>query len=122
MLNVADIEFKYTRGKGPGGQHKNKTSSCVVAKHLPSGIIVRVDGRDQHKNKAEAIKELEKRLVQKRDADKAKVRKARRDEKIKDHTIIRTYNIAGGIVTDHRTKKSAPVKQILAKGRLDLLR
>lgn len=32
----------FVRGNGPGGQSVNKTSNCVVLKHQPTGIIVKV--------------------------------------------------------------------------------
>ncbi|XP_060105181.1 mitochondrial translation release factor in rescue [Heteronotia binoei] len=40
-LNEADLEEQFVRGSGPGGQATNKTSNCVVLKHLPSGIVVK---------------------------------------------------------------------------------
>uniref|UniRef100_A0ABM5F2K7 Mitochondrial translation release factor in rescue isoform X1 n=2 Tax=Pogona vitticeps TaxID=103695 RepID=A0ABM5F2K7_9SAUR len=40
-LNEADLEEQLVRGSGPGGQATNKTSNCVVLKHLPSGIVVK---------------------------------------------------------------------------------
>jgi protein subunit release factor B len=42
-LNIReeDIIEKFIRAKGPGGQHINKTSSCVYLKHIPTGIEVK---------------------------------------------------------------------------------
>ncbi|XP_061458626.1 mitochondrial translation release factor in rescue isoform X2 [Rhineura floridana] len=40
-LNEDDLEEQFVRGSGPGGQATNKTSNCVVLKHLPSGIVVK---------------------------------------------------------------------------------
>ena len=36
-----DIEEHFVRSSGPGGQHVNKTSSCVQLVHRPTGISVR---------------------------------------------------------------------------------
>ena len=36
-----DVEEHFVRSSGPGGQHVNKTSSCVVLVHRPSGISVK---------------------------------------------------------------------------------
>lgn len=36
-LKEQDLEEQFVKGSGPGGQKINKTSSCVVLKHLPSG-------------------------------------------------------------------------------------
>nr|XP_046243455.1 mitochondrial translation release factor in rescue [Scatophagus argus] len=41
VLNEDDLEEQYVRGSGPGGQATNKTSNCVVLKHIPSGIVVK---------------------------------------------------------------------------------
>ena len=41
-LNEDEIEEKFIRGSGPGGQKINKTSSCVELKHIKTGIIVKV--------------------------------------------------------------------------------
>ncbi|KAJ8286249.1 hypothetical protein GJAV_G00036280 [Gymnothorax javanicus] len=40
-LNEAELEEHFVRGSGPGGQATNKTSNCVVLKHVPSGIVVK---------------------------------------------------------------------------------
>lgn len=36
-----DLEERFVRGSGPGGQSVNKTSNCVVLKHLPSAIVIK---------------------------------------------------------------------------------
>ncbi|OCT98380.1 hypothetical protein XELAEV_18010612mg, partial [Xenopus laevis] len=40
-LDEKDLEEQFVRGHGPGGQATNKTSNCVVLKHVPSGIVVK---------------------------------------------------------------------------------
>ncbi|CAM5162013.1 unnamed protein product [Eretmochelys imbricata] len=40
-LSETDLEEQFVRGDGPGGQATNKTSNCVVLKHIPSGIVVK---------------------------------------------------------------------------------
>lgn len=40
-IRDADLEEKFTRGSGKGGQKVNKTNNCVCLKHLPSGIVVK---------------------------------------------------------------------------------
>jgi hypothetical protein len=47
------------RASGPGGQKRNKTSSAVRIRHLPSRLIVIAEeSRSQHENRARAIKRL----------------------------------------------------------------
>ncbi len=116
-----DITFRYTRGQGPGGQRKNKVETCVIATHGPTGLIVRVDGRSRHQNRRKAIKLLEKRVRGLADAKRAKQRKARRDYVIRNETRVRTYDYSRDLVTDHRTDKTASIKDILEKAKLDKL-
>lgn len=62
-LREEDLEERFARGSGPGGQHRNKTDSCVVLTHLPTGIEVRIDGRSQWQNRQEARAEMVRRLA-----------------------------------------------------------
>lgn len=41
VLNEDDLEEKFVRGSGPGGQAVNKTSNCVVLRHIPTNVIVK---------------------------------------------------------------------------------
>ncbi|XP_068617204.1 mitochondrial translation release factor in rescue [Brachionichthys hirsutus] len=41
VLNEDELAEQFVRGSGPGGQATNKTSNCVVLKHLPSGLVVK---------------------------------------------------------------------------------
>src|SRR5438309_7471167 len=51
------------RASGPGGQKRNKTSSAVRIRHLPSGLIVIAEeSRSQHENRAKALKRLRQAL------------------------------------------------------------
>jgi len=58
------------RASGPGGQKRNKTSSAVRLRHLPSGLIVIAEeSRSQHENRARALRRLRQALyLQIRDA------------------------------------------------------
>ncbi|XP_071776507.1 mitochondrial translation release factor in rescue [Centroberyx gerrardi] len=41
VLHEDDLDEQFVRGSGPGGQATNKTSNCVVLKHIPTGIVVK---------------------------------------------------------------------------------
>ncbi|MCH2034018.1 MAG: peptide chain release factor H [Tenacibaculum sp.] len=59
-----DIEFQAIRSSGPGGQHVNKVSSAVRAKHIPTGVQLLVsESRSQHQNKKLAINRLKEQLA-----------------------------------------------------------
>ena len=58
-----DIELKFIRGSGAGGQKVNKTSSTAQLRHLPTGIIITCQTeRSQSANKDMAFKILRGRL------------------------------------------------------------
>ena len=40
-IREEDMEEKFIRSGGHGGQHLNKTSTCVQIKHIPTGIVVK---------------------------------------------------------------------------------
>jgi peptide chain release factor 1 len=120
-LSKKDLRFEYIKGDGPGGQNINKTSSTVRVTHKPTGLSVRICGPHQAKNKKKALRELEKLLKEKIAEKKAAIKKERRDKKIKERDIIRTYDFKRGVVKNHRTGKTAPLKEVMEKGRLELI-
>jgi peptide chain release factor 1 len=119
-INKKDLKIEYMRGQGPGGQHKNKTDSACRITHIPTGISAYADTRNQHHSKRTAMRELERRLIDRKKEALAKDKKAKRDYAIHNTERIRTYDFSRGVVTDHRTGKVASLKNILEKGRLDL--
>jgi len=116
-----DIKIEYMRGQGPGGQHKNKTDSMCRITHIPTGISACADCRSQHQSRKKAMAELKDKLHRIAQSRQAKAKKARRDDAIHNTKRIRTYDFKKGTVTDHRTKKTASLKEVMGKGRIDLL-
>lgn len=58
-----DVEEKFVRSSGRGGQKVNKTSTCVYLKHLPTGFEVKCSReRSQSLNRFFARRELLKRI------------------------------------------------------------
>ncbi len=76
-----DVEERFVRGGGPGGQKINKTSSCVWLRHRPTGIEVRCQReRSQTVNREVAWEELCEKLNERLRAEAA----ARQDEREKE--------------------------------------
>jgi protein subunit release factor B len=62
-IQEKDIEEKFIRSSGHGGQNINKTATCVYLKHLPTGIEVKcMKDRSQSINRFLARRELVKRI------------------------------------------------------------
>lgn len=58
-----DLEESFVRSSGNGGQHVNKTSSCVQLKHKPTGFSVTcMRERSQSVNRFLARRELLERI------------------------------------------------------------
>jgi peptide chain release factor len=62
-IREQDIEEKFIRSSGHGGQNVNKTATCVYIKHIPTGTEVKcMETRSQSINRFLARRELVKRL------------------------------------------------------------
>lgn len=80
--SVADVDERFVRGAGPGGQKINKTSSTVWLRHRPTGIEVRCQReRSQAANRELAWAELCERLEARRRDAAAERQDARETER-----------------------------------------
>jgi protein subunit release factor B len=83
-LGVApgDVEERFVRGTGPGGQKINKTASTVRLQHRPTGVEVRCQAeRSQKVNRARAWAELCVKLETRRAAAAAQAQAVREAER-----------------------------------------
>lgn len=105
-LNLDEVRIDTFCASGHGGQSVNTTKSAIRVTHVPTGIIATCqDGKDQHENKANALKVLQARLYDALMQEKAEKEGAERMSKIGHgdrSEKIRTYNYPQNRVTDHR--------------------
>lgn len=86
-----DVDERFIRGAGAGGQKINKTSSTVWLRHAPTGLEVRIqDERSQLANRLAAWAELAARLAHRRDSARAEVRSTRELERRRNRQKSRT--------------------------------
>jgi protein subunit release factor B len=92
---IEDVDERFVRGGGPGGQKINKTSSTVWLHHRPTGVEVRCQQeRSQAANRLKAwtdlVSKLEARVrvsaeavVQAREAARRRTRQKSRGQKVR---------------------------------------
>src|SRR5512133_1205178 len=86
-----DLEESFVRSSGNGGQHVNKTSSCVQLRHIPSGISVSASReRSQSVNRFLARRELLERIEAQSGVQTPEMKRVERLRKQKDRRRRRT--------------------------------
>lgn len=121
-INPADLRIDTYRSSGSGGQHVNTTDSAVRITHLPTGIVVQCQNeRSQHKNKAQALKQLQAKLyeveLQKKTAEQRTLEASKSD--ISWGSQIRSYVLDQSRVKDLRTEVETSNTQAVLDGDLD---
>jgi peptide chain release factor 1 len=125
QIDPSDLRIDVFRSSGPGGQSVNTTDSAVRITHIPTGLVVTCqDEKSQHKNKAQAMKVLRSRLLDRRIADQEAERARERKSQIGSgdrSAKIRTYNFPQNRVTDHRIGLTLHTLEDVLNGELDEL-
>ncbi len=85
-VKESDLDEKFIRSGGPGGQNVNKVATCVQLKHLPTGITVKIQkDRTQGVNRFLArrslLSKIEEQLSGKPTKEQLKVQKIQKQKK-----------------------------------------
>lgn len=121
-INPADLRIDVYRASGAGGQHVNKTESAVRITHLPTNTVTQCqNGRSQHQNKAEAMKQLRAKLYElemmSRNSEKQQLEDSKSD--IGWGSQIRSYVLDSGRIKDLRTNVETGNTSAVLDGDLD---
>jgi peptide chain release factor 2 len=121
-INPADLRVDTYRASGAGGQHVNRTDSAIRITHLPTNTVVQCQSdRSQHKNRAEAMKQLRAKLyeleLQKRRAKQDELEASKMD--VTWGSQIRSYVLDMSRIKDLRTGIEVSNTQAVLDGDLD---
>jgi peptide chain release factor 2 len=124
-IDESDLRIDTYRSQGAGGQHVNKTDSAVRITHIPTGIVVQCQNeRSQLQNKAQAMRILTSRLIEREREERERSLAAERGEAqdISFGSQIRSYVLHPyTMVNDHRTNLKIGNAQGVLDGDLDEL-
>ena len=121
-IDPSDLRIDTYRASGAGGQHVNRTDSAVRITHEPTNIVVQCQNdRSQHKNKAQAMKQLKAKLYEhemhKQNEEKQIMEDGKSD--IGWGSQIRSYVLDDSRIKDLRTGVETHNTQAVLDGDLD---
>ena len=121
-INPADLRIDVYRASGAGGQHVNRTESAVRITHNPTGVVVQCQNdRSQHKNKAQAMKQLKAKLYELELQKQRDTQQSVEDQKadIGWGSQIRSYVLDQSRIKDLRTSVEIGNTQSVLDGDID---
>jgi peptide chain release factor 1 len=111
-IRPEDLRWKFCRGQGKGGQHRNKTDSAVQLTHTPSGESVHCESeREQSRNKQLALRWLTTKLNKAANGLSQESRNSNRRQQLGTGMRgdkIRTIRVQDGVVKNNLTGKKVP--------------
>lgn len=115
-IREEEIEERFIRGSGSGGQKINKTSSCVWLIHKPSGLEVKCqETRSQVANRFFARRELCEKVAEKKEGEKSA--RQQRIEKIRRQKRKKSQRAKNRMLDDK--SKQGKKKQLRRKPRIN---
>jgi protein subunit release factor B len=107
-VRLDEVEERFVRGSGPGGQKINKTSSTVWLRHGPTGVEVRCQReRSQGANREVAWAELVAKLQARKTQALAALVDAREEERRRTRQKSRRQKLRMIQSKKHRAKHKA---------------
>lgn len=117
-LFETDIEERFVRSSGKGGQNVNKVSTCVVLVHRPSGTTVkcqreRTQALNRYRARVMLADKVERRVLDERREVAAEIAKVRRQKK------KRSRRAKAKILSDKRARAQTKARRRPVRGNAD---
>lgn len=112
-IREEDLEESFIRSGGRGGQHVNKTSTCVYLKHIPTGIEVkcqeeRSQGLNRYRARVLLARKIDEMVRGEESLERQRIEKIRR-QKRKRSKRAKEKMLAGKKITSEKKRLRSPV-------------
>lgn len=112
-IREEDLEESFIRSGGRGGQHVNKTSTCVYIKHIPTGMEVkcqeeRSQGLNRYRARVLLARKIDEMVRGEESLERQRIEKIRR-QKRKRSKRAKEKMLAGKKITSEKKRLRSPV-------------